>query len=289
MKTLHALALSLLALPAYPADTATRHELTLAGARHVLAAAVEYAHGHDAPGAAIAVVDTGGRPICLERLDDTFPAAADISVGKARTAALFRKPTRVLEDAVVKGRTSMLALPAVTGFTPLQGGVPLERGGEIVGAIGVSGAASAQQDDEIASAAAAAFSAASATPDAVSYIDAAHVDGALREGAALLRGPGYKVDASRREVPGEAEVHEYDTDIFYVLGGSATLVTGGELVDARRSGPGELRGSSIAGGIPHSLQRGDVITIPHDVPHWFSAVDAPFTYYVVKSIAGSGD
>lgn len=289
MKLLTAVALLVMTTQSFAEETRTEHSLTLSGARRVVADAVDFARRNNAPGAAIAVVDTGGRPICLERLDDTFPAAAEIAAGKARTAALFRKPTRVFEDAIVKGRTTMLALPAVTGFTPLQGGVPLERDGEIVGAIGVSGAASAQQDDDIASAAAAAFATASPEPEAVSYIEAVRVQKAFRAGQPLLRGSHYKVDASRRDKAGEAEMHQYDTDIFYVLDGSATLVTGGDLVDGRQTGPGELRGSAIVGGTPRTLSSGDVISIPRNVPHWFSQVDAPFTYYVVKSIDGSGD
>src|SRR6185369_6896476 len=96
--------------------------------------------------------------MAVERLDGTFAAGAMISIGKARTAALFRKPTKFFEDVVNKGRTAMTALP---DFTPLQGGVPImdgPDGRQIVGAVGVSGAASAQQDEEIAMAAAAAIS-----------------------------------------------------------------------------------------------------------------------------------
>jgi len=144
--------------PARPADSPG--QLTLAEAKAAVAIAVEYAREHAAPGGAIAVVDAGGSLLYLERLDGTFPAAAAVSAGKARTAALFRKPTSAFEKLVNDGRTTMVALPDVTPFTPLQGGVPLERDGVVVGAIGVSGAASAQQDEEIANAAALAYAAA---------------------------------------------------------------------------------------------------------------------------------
>jgi len=137
--------------------TAAQPTLTLAGARQVIAAALEAAQRLDAPGGSIAVVDAGGHLIAMERLDNTFAASADIAAGKARTAALFRKPTRVFEDLVNGGRTTMVTLP---DFTPLQGGVPVTEGGLVVGAVGVSGAASAQQDEEIATAAAAGFAAA---------------------------------------------------------------------------------------------------------------------------------
>jgi len=138
-----------------PAIT-TQPVLTLAGANAIIADALDAARRLNAPGGSIAVVDTGGHLIALQRLDNTFAASADIAVGKARTAALFKKPTRVFEDLVNGGRTTMVTLP---DFTPLQGGVPITSGGQVVGAVGVSGAASAQQDEDIASAAAAKFAA----------------------------------------------------------------------------------------------------------------------------------
>ena len=87
-------------------QVANRKSLTLEGAMKVITAAVDYAKKNDAPGAAIAVVDDGGNIIALERLDGTFAAGANISIGKARTAALFKKPTKVFEDIIAKGRTS---------------------------------------------------------------------------------------------------------------------------------------------------------------------------------------
>jgi glc operon protein GlcG len=105
------------------------------------------------------VVDEGGNLIAAERLDNTFAAGANISIGKARTAALFKRPTKAFEEIINKGRTAMATLP---DFTPLQGGVPIIVNGQIVGAIGVSGAASAQQDEEIAVAGANALAAKSA-------------------------------------------------------------------------------------------------------------------------------
>lgn len=98
-------------------------------------------------GGSIAIVDDGGHLIALARLDNTFPASARVSVGKARTAAMFRKPTSDFEKIVNSGRFTMTALE---DFTPLQGGVPLLVDNQIVGAIGVSGTASAAQDEEVA-------------------------------------------------------------------------------------------------------------------------------------------
>ena len=284
-KTLMCMAL-LAGLNAQAADLATRSTLTADGAKAIASVAIDYAHAHAAPGAAIAVVDAGGVLIYLERLDGTFQNAANISIGKARTAVLFGKPTRVFEDAVNKGRYTMLALPEVAPFTPLMGGVPLEVNGQIVGAIGVSGAASAAQDDEIATAAAAQFNKTQASADAqVTIVPSATVAQGFRDDANLIDKPEFRVNASRRNGPGEAEVHLRDTDIFYVLQGSAELVTGGELLTPRNTAANEIRGVAVEGGDVHHIAKGDVITIPRGVPHWFKQVRTPFTYYVVKSTA----
>jgi glc operon protein GlcG len=129
------------------AQTSQRKGLTLDGAKKVIAAALAEAKSKNAPGAAIAVVDDGGNLIAAERLDNTFAAGANISIGKARTAALFKRPTKVFEEIINKGRTAMTTLP---DFTPLQGGVPIMMDGQVIGAVGVSGAASAQQDEDLA-------------------------------------------------------------------------------------------------------------------------------------------
>ena len=129
-------------------------DLNALDAGRIIAVASDYARAHQAPGGAIAVVDDGGHLVALLRLDGSFPAAAEVAIGKARTAALFRKPTRVFEDLINQGRVTMTTVAAVTDFTPLQGGVPLLREATVIGAIGVSGAASAAQDEQIAQAAA---------------------------------------------------------------------------------------------------------------------------------------
>ena len=165
MKTRLLILTSLLAARvAAAADVNPQPTLTLEGARRVVAAAVAYARSHNAPGAAVAVVDAGGHTICLERLDGTFAASADVSIGKARTAANFGRPTRGMEDAINKNRPALASVAAVTAFTPLQGGIPITLGKEVIGAIGVSGAASAQQDEEIATAGASALQATAAAP-----------------------------------------------------------------------------------------------------------------------------
>ncbi len=125
--------------------------LNLEGAKRVIAAAQAEARKNNATGV-VAVVDDGGNLIALERLDGTFAAGANISIGKARTAVLFKKPTKFFEDVIKNGRTAMVT---VENFTPLQGGIPILVDGQVVGGVGVSGAASAQQDEELAIAGAA--------------------------------------------------------------------------------------------------------------------------------------
>jgi len=129
------------------AQVAEKKGLTLEGAKKVIAAAVAEAQQQHAPGGVIAVVDEGGNLMALERLDGTFAAGATIAIGKARTAALFKRPTKFFEDVINKGRTAMSAL---SDFTPLQGGVPIAVGDQVIGAVGVSGAASTQQDEALA-------------------------------------------------------------------------------------------------------------------------------------------
>lgn len=130
-----------------------KHQLTLDGAKAVAETASKFARDHGAV-PSIAVVDGGGHLLYFLRPEESFAAGANISIGKARTAAIFKKPTRDFEDAVNHGRYSMTAL---TDFTPLQGGIPILHEGQVIGAIGVSGATSAAQDEEVAEAGAAMF------------------------------------------------------------------------------------------------------------------------------------
>jgi len=264
-------------------QVAEKKTLTLAGAKKVIAAAVAKAKELNAPGAVIAVVDDGGNLMALERVDNTFAAGALISYGKARTSAIFKRPTAVFEKIIREGRTPMVAL---NDFTPLQGGVPIEMNGQIIGAVGVSGAASAQQDEELAIAGASALSMTNgaAMTSAVTFMDSKTVAAAFIKGQPLLENNQYKVHASHRDGPGKSEVHEHETDIIYVLEGTATFVTGGKVVDGQTISPGEIRGASIAGGETRKLVKGDVIIVPQGTPHWFKEVKAPFNYYVVKSI-----
>ncbi len=118
------------------AQVATKPALTHDGAQKILAAAESEARKQNFP-AAIAVVDDGGNLLALARLDGIQPASAMVAYGKAHTSALFRRPTSVFEDVIRNGRTAMVAL---SDFTPLQGGVPITYDGQVIGAVGVSGA-----------------------------------------------------------------------------------------------------------------------------------------------------
>jgi mannose-6-phosphate isomerase-like protein (cupin superfamily) len=84
-------------------------------------------------------------------------------------------------------------------------------------------------------------------------------------------------------------VHLRDTDIIYVLEGTATVVTGGDIVDGKPlpEGADEVRGAAIRGGVSQRLAKGDVFIVPNGVPHQFTEVQAPFLYYVVKATDGS--
>jgi glc operon protein GlcG len=134
-------------------EVTTHHSLTMDGAKKVADAAVAFAKSNGAS-PSISVVDEGGHLLYFVRLDGSFVAGANVSIGKARTSATFKKPTKEFEDIINKGRFTMTALP---DFTPLQGGVPIVHDGQVVGAIGVSGAKSAAQDEEVAKAGASAI------------------------------------------------------------------------------------------------------------------------------------
>ena len=137
------------------ASTAAAHSsfkrvMSLSAADRIAAAAEAEAKRRGAT-VVIVVVDDGGYPIVLRRLDDTQVASVEVGIGKARTAAIFRRPSKVFEDQVREGRVAALALP---GATPLQGGIPILFEGKVIGAIGVSGN-TPQEDEAIALAGAA--------------------------------------------------------------------------------------------------------------------------------------
>jgi quercetin dioxygenase-like cupin family protein len=120
----------------------------------------------------------------------------------------------------------------------------------------------------------------------VAYFDSDKVAEAFAKGGILFdptrAGKNFRVSTSRREKPGVGESHTLWTDVIYVVDGTATIVTGGTVVDAKTTEPDEIRGSTIEGGETRHLSKGDVIIIPKGVPHWFREVQGPLLYLVVK-------
>jgi|SRR5579883_1238101 len=106
----------------------------------------------------------------------------------------------------------------------------------------------------------------------------------VAQGGALVRAPDFLVEILTRTGPGQVEIHDKETDTFYVLNGEATFITGGTMLGGKVTGPNQQRGADIRGGETHHLSKGDVIAIPAGIPHWFKEVKQPFTYYVVKVI-----
>jgi mannose-6-phosphate isomerase-like protein (cupin superfamily) len=123
-----------------------------------------------------------------------------------------------------------------------------------------------------------------APPTDVIQFDHTRVDAALQTGvgAGLQINSSYKVMTSRRVAPGAVEIHSLDTDVFYIVDGMATFVTGGTPVGQKQVGPNEFHATSITGGTEHHLSKGDVIIIPHGTAHQFIEVSNPFLYFVVK-------
>jgi quercetin dioxygenase-like cupin family protein len=125
-------------------------------------------------------------------------------------------------------------------------------------------------------------------PDAngVIFFDKDAVDQGFAKGATLYNGntegKNYRVHTLRRDAAGEVEVHTKDTDIFYILDGSATFVTGGAMSGGHDTAPDEKRGTSMTGGTTYHLSKGDVVIIPANVTHWFKELQQPVTYLVIK-------
>jgi glc operon protein GlcG len=123
---------------------------------------------------------------------------------------------------------------------------------------------------------------AAASPADVTYLPADQVEAAFAKGVPLVEVANYKIHASRRDAAGQVEIHEQDTDIIHVLSGTATLITGGSVVGGKTVAVEEIRGTHVQGGETREIKAGDVIVVPNGTPHWFKAVPAPMTYYVVK-------
>ena len=202
-----------------------------------------------------AIVDSGGDLIYLWRPDSAQVASVGVATDKARTAAIFRRPSKDFEDQASGGRPSALHL---AGAVPLQGGLPIVVDGHVVGAIGVSGASSADEDQELAVIGQLAGD--TAQRDAV-FIARETVHAKFETGGLLLDTPQYKLDAGRRTGPGEVELHDRVVDIMHIVSGNAKVITGDSA---------------------HELRDGDVLVIPNGVPHQFVDASDPFLYFVTK-------
>jgi uncharacterized protein GlcG (DUF336 family) len=250
--------------------------ITYEGARLAAeAAAAEAARRGVAP--VISAVDAGGALVYLVRPDAAQVASVEVTTDKARTAAIYRRPSKDFEDQASGGRPSALHLARAV---PLQGGIPIEHEGHVIGAIGVSGATSADEDNELAQIGARALGVPKA--NGAAFFPAATVVKRFEAGGLLLDEPGYKIDAGRRDAPGEVEYHEHTVDVMRVVDGTATVIVGGEMRDTREVAPGEIRAAAVEGGTRHVLAPGDVLAIPQRTPHQFVDVSEPFLYFVVK-------
>jgi glc operon protein GlcG len=229
----------------------------------------------------VSAVDAGGELIFLLRPDDAQVASVQVTTDKARTAAIYRRPSKDFEDQASAGRPSALHLARAV---PLQGGMPITFNGEVIGAIGVSGASSADEDQELAALGAKAAEAAASNGggNGAAFFSSATLGRKFKKGGLLLEEQRYKIDAGRRVKPGEAEYHEHEVDVMHVVQGEATVVTGGELRNPHEVAPGELRAAGVKGGKRQKLKEGDVLAIPEGVPHQFVDVSDPFLYFVVK-------
>jgi mannose-6-phosphate isomerase-like protein (cupin superfamily) len=124
--------------------------------------------------------------------------------------------------------------------------------------------------------------AAKGVPSAVTYIPHDKVNTTMQKGGQIIGENGLIVLAQRRGA-GEVEVHENTNHVFIIVEGEATFVTGGTLVGAKTTAPGQTRAASSQGGQTYHLTKGDVITIPAKTPHWFKEVPTQtIAYYAVN-------
>ncbi len=117
---------------------------------------------------------------------------------------------------------------------------------------------------------------------AVTHINHETVAAALANGGTLIKASDLIVMGAHRSGGGEVELHEKETDVFYVVDGAATFITGGKMMGGKVTAPGQLRGTEIEGGEAYHLTKGDVMVIPVGIPHWFKEVPHSVTYFVVK-------
>ena len=116
----------------------------------------------------------------------------------------------------------------------------------------------------------------------VTYVPHDKVAAALAKGGSLVTANDLLVSGSHRTGKGGVEVHDKETDVLYVVDGSATFVTGGKMIGGKVTKPGQWMGTDIQGGDTHHLSKGDVMVVPAGTPHWFKEVPSSVSYYVVK-------
>lgn len=125
--------------------------------------------------------------------------------------------------------------------------------------------------------------AADGVPTVVTYVPNSTVTEVMTTGGQIVNDKGLIILANRRGA-GEAEVHDRTNHIFIIVEGEATFVTGGTLVGAKNTAPGQIRATGIEGGQLHQLRKGDVITIPAKTPHWWKEVPTnTIAYYAINA------
>ena len=116
----------------------------------------------------------------------------------------------------------------------------------------------------------------------VTFVGHDKVAESFSKGGSLVTQSDLTVSGAHRTGPGQVEVHDKETDVFYVIDGEATFVTGGTMVGGKMTKAGQWLGTDIQGGQTHRLTKGDVIVIPAGTPHWFKEVPKAVSYHVVK-------
>jgi len=120
-------------------------------------------------------------------------------------------------------------------------------------------------------------------PTVVTYVPNSKVTEVMTKGGEIVNDKGLIILANRRG-SGEVEVHEKTNHIFIIVEGEATFVTGGTLVGAKNTAPGQIRAASLNGGQTHQLRKGDVITVPAKTPHWWKEVSTKtIAYYAINT------
>jgi mannose-6-phosphate isomerase-like protein (cupin superfamily) len=134
--------------------------------------------------------------------------------------------------------------------------------------------------------AALAMAAVTANAQSPVYIDSQKVleNFGKQGGNPLVPGEAYRVQTDRRTANGNIEIHEKETDIFYVMDGSATLIAGGTAVEPKATRPGQMTAKDIMNGQTYNLKKGDIVVIPAGQPHWFKQVNGFINYLTVKSV-----